>query len=278
MKMFKHLIILLLVIFLSGAFMPAVTAVSKKASVVEEGFVLGGAEGRLNSFDVNVPVAGWKNGGWSFAFDKVVAGNEGEISAGKMVTLLPSAALEQTVEGVGEHPALSYRLWGSVTKYRSENFIFGSYFLPVIGTKKNEAQESELKEGEIAINEPNDPLAIPDEVIAQLETRKIVRSKPAQKPLELKTDYILADKIGLVEKKPDGSFVFVPDSAGRNTNKQGSFRLLPCWSLERAWLKQSMEADPIRFKVAGIVTKYKGKRYLLLHRARRLYSHGNFSR
>ena len=273
--MFKRLVILLVVIFLSGAFIPAAAAVTKKARIVEEGFVLAGDEGRLIAFDVNVPVAGWKNGGWSFAFDKELVGNEGAISASKAITLLPSAALEQTVEGIREHPALSYRLWGRVTRYRGENFIFGSYFLPVIGTKKNETKP---KEGEISINEPNDPLAIPDEVIAQLETGKIVRSRPAQKPLELKTDFILADKIGLLVKKPEGSFAFVPDSVGRSTNKQVSFLLLPCWSLERAWLKQSMEADPVRFKVAGIVTKYKGQSYLLLQRATRLYSHGNFSR
>jgi hypothetical protein len=36
--------------------------------------------------------------------------------------------------------------------------------------------------------------------------------------------------------------------------------------------------EPVRFKIAGVVTKYKGEKYLLLQKATRIYGHGNFAR
>jgi len=36
--------------------------------------------------------------------------------------------------------------------------------------------------------------------------------------------------------------------------------------------------EPVRFKIAGIKTAYKGEHYLLLQKATRVYSHENFDR
>ena len=46
------------------------------------------------------------------------------------------------------------------------------------------------------------------------------------------------------------------------------------------WTEYKMEksANPLRFRVAGIVTKYNGEYYILLQRAARAYNHGNFVR
>jgi hypothetical protein len=46
--------------------------------------------------------------------------------------------------------------------------------------------------------------------------------------------------------------------------------------LESAEEKTANEPDKVRFKIAGIVTRYKGENYLLLHRIVRIYSNGNF--
>jgi hypothetical protein len=48
--------------------------------------------------------------------------------------------------------------------------------------------------------------------------------------------------------------------------------------LELAEQRQSAVPEPVRFKIAGIVTKYKGKNYLLLQKVTRVYSHQNFDR
>jgi hypothetical protein len=146
-----------------------------------------------------------------------------------------------------------------------------------------------------AIYDPNDVLVIPQEMIEKLkgsrtgtvkrrdtETVKGVTVKPLKRPL-LQQDSVLADRTGFIRDSGHGaretwhevSFVF--DALGRNV-QQGSLRFLPCEALERTEQEQSAELEPIRFKIAGIVTKYKGKRYLLLERATQVYSHGNFGR
>ena len=57
-----------------------------------------------------------------------------------------------------------------------------------------------------------------------------------------------------------------------------SFQLLPCQAIERLGLKRNDRVTHIRYKMTGILTKYKGRYYLLPQRARRAYSHGNFGR
>ncbi len=131
----------------------------------------------------------------------------------------------------------------------------------------------------MTLNEPNDELAIPEEILDKLTARKIVRPTQLRKGLRLKQDVILTDKIGFISSYVDSDtqYDFVPDTLGRNVERV-SFLLLPCETLERAQITQSTEPNPIRFKTAGIVTQYKGQNYLLLQKATRIYNYGNFDR
>jgi len=185
----------------------------------------------------------------------------------------PEATAEPTVQTSN---GASYRLWGKVTKYGQKNYIFADYFLPISEVTRQKpatTQESQQKK-EITINEPNDELAMPEEIIAKLQSRKIIRVEQLSKGLELKQDSILADRTGFIRDAGDG-LVFAFDALGRNIGTI-QLRLLPCEILERAQRRQVVEADAVRFKVAGIVTEYKGQYYLLLQRAIRVYSYGNF--
>ncbi|GAI67899.1 unnamed protein product, partial [marine sediment metagenome] len=86
----------------------------------------------------------------------------------------------------------------------------------------------------MTINEPNDQLAIPQDIIAKLKTRRIVRPEQLQKGLELKADCIIADRTAFLADQPDdGVTLVVLDALGRNI-PQVSFRLLPCEALQRA--------------------------------------------
>ncbi|MBA7686385.1 hypothetical protein ES703_94829 [subsurface metagenome] len=67
------------------------------------------------------------------------------------------------------------------------------------------------------------------------------------------------------EEKGRTQWEFIFDALGRNV-QQIILRLLPCQALESAENRQSAEVDPLRFKIAGILTKYKGNHYLLLER------------
>ncbi|MCH8120005.1 MAG: hypothetical protein IIC00_09785 [Planctomycetes bacterium] len=162
-----------------------------------------------------------------------------------------------------------------------------------------------------AVSEPNDVLAIPREIMEKLKTGRIVsperlrRTPKARKGVgdsaaktKLEQDSILADRTAFLVKQDDPRFtrwqacpcetcpersrrsrglVFVLDAFGRNV-RPVSLRLLPCEVLELAEQKQSAVPESVRFKIAGIVTKYKGKNYLLLQKATHAYSHQNFDR
>jgi hypothetical protein len=244
---------------------------------------------------------------WLFEFYSDVSDDKGRVEAGERLELLPSATLEKMTDDTRKRSIENYRLWGKVTKYQERNFIFPIYFLPLgkVEQKLPTPQKSQHTESQItqtpnanktnkvrepAINEPNDVLAMPQEIIARLQTRRVVRTEQLQetqntingvrepkKGLELKADCILADRTAFLVDQPDGGVTAVFDALGRNIPRV-SFKLLPCEALQHAQRKQSAEADPLRFKIAGIVTKYKGEYYLLLQRAIQIYSHQNFPR
>jgi hypothetical protein len=91
------------------------------------------------------------------------------------------------------------------------------------------------------------------------------------------SDSVFVDKTGFLLSGYDGSFVFALDALGRSVSGV-SLRLLPCQALELAELKRSADFEPVRFRVAGILTKYEDTDYLLLQKAMPTYSHGNFGR
>ena len=235
--------------------------------------------------------------GWFFELGSDVSDYRVRAGAGTRLELLPSATLEKMTAGVNER---SVRLWGRVTRYKGQNFIFPMYFLPLSKAAKPQSQtpkapqkpQQQEDRRQPAINEPNDILEIPQEIIEKLKTRKADRLKmlpetteakkrqegpePAKRP-EIKQDSILADRTAFLVEQDDGRLVFVLDALGRNV-QQVSLRLLPCEALELTEQRQSAAPEPVRFKIAGIRTAYKGKGYLLLQKATRVYSHQNFDR
>ncbi len=241
-------------------------------TALRDGFVLAAVDGKLTGAD--------SNGGWFFEFDSDINDDKGRILAGASLELLPSAALEKMTADAKMRSKAGYRLWGKVTKYENTNFIFPFYSLPVSKIEQpqqSSPQKPQPKKRRVTINEPNDTLAIPRDIVAKLRKRKIIRTEQLEKGLELKTDSILADRTAFLVEQPDGQLVFVLDALGRNVG-QISFRLLPCETLQQTRQEQSAELEPLRFKVAGIVTRYKGDYYLLLQRATPVYSYGNFGR
>ena len=127
---------------------------------------------------------------------------------------------------------------------------------------------------EMCIRDRNDVIKMPDEVLKKLGGRRVIRTEELEKGLVLESDRMLANRIGFIEGEKINSRL-VLDSLGRNAQRI-SFHLLPCHALERGQQLQAREPEDVRFKTAGIVTRYKGEYYLLLQRAIRVYSHGNF--
>jgi hypothetical protein len=241
----------------------ALCADPPRKTTLRDGFVLTGVDGKVTRSENK----------WFFELNADVTDRTNTVEAGTNLQLLPSMTLEKLAADIKQRANNNYRLWATVTKYKNENFIFPIYFLPL--SKLEQPQPAEPNEPQpqrpkLTINEPNDRLAIPEDIIARLSTRKILRTEQLRPPLELKQDSIIANRTGFLR---DSDFVI--DALGRNL-QQLSFKLLPCRVLELAQLKQAAQPDPIRFKISAIVTKYEDQNYLLLQRATRTYSHQNF--
>lgn len=264
LRTYKILLTAVLIIITSAGPLSA----DKKAPLIRDGFAIAAADGKLIADDANDK--------FFFAFDSNVTDDIAVIGAGKALELMPSSALEKLLAVAQDSGEKSYRIWGSITRYDGKNFIFPSYFLP-IAQRRPPAAESGEQQTAPAVNDPNDVLTIPEEVLAKLKNRKIIRTEQLKKGLQLKHDSILADRTGFIVKKTDSQYEFVLDALGQNVQKI-SFPILPSQILQIALLKQKQSLDNPRFKVAGIVTKYKDKHYLLLQRARKTYSNGNFAK
>lgn len=269
--MVKISTIIILVFSLAGASADG----AKKAKLITEGTVFTGLDGKLTSTQEDR---------WLFEPASALTDNKGRVLQGAQLELLPSAQLERMTADARSRAAANYKLWGKVTKYKDRNFLFATYFLPLSKAKHSRPAEPQEPQRQVraSINEPNDELSIPDEILNRLTTKRPARTGPAAGTKnhslpQSKRDVILADRIGFLIEQPDGTSVFVPDALGRGIGKR-SIRLLPCESLEHAEQIQAAELEPVRFKVAGIVTRYKGQDYLLLQRAVIVYHYGNFGR
>ncbi|MHC4125982.1 MAG: hypothetical protein ACYSRR_05970 [Planctomycetota bacterium] len=266
--MFKRLTILLLVFSAgSGVFGSALT----QKNLLPEGFVLMGVDGKL--------ITG-ENAKWFFELDESETSQD-RLPAGTRLELLASSALQRIIHDSKDRAEANYRLWGTVTKYRDRNYIFLKTFVPLSREKLPDQQQApQLSEPNepVKINDPNDMLAIPDEVISKLRAGHVVRQEQSAKKKdlpELKADFILADRTVVLSVKPAGRLGFVFDGFGRNI-EQLSLQLLACQTLERLECRQRAESESARFKIAGIVTEYNGQKYILAQRATRIYSQGNF--
>ena len=304
--MSKMPVFLILVFFIGVVSAASVfdAEIIRETPLLRDGFVMMGVDGNLIGPD--------SNDVWFFELTSDVNDYSTVIKAGTRLELLPSSVLEKMTADKQMRTTAAYRLWNSkVTKYKGRNFIFPGYFLPLSKAGKSEpetSQETQPKQQEpaeipsaqerqqqLALDDPNDVLAIPQEVIEMLrarrekpstslkvnkETRPLMPSgdeAPDARRYTQSSDSIFLDRTAFLVEQDEGRFIFVADALGRNVQKL-SLNLLPCATLELTELKKAAVPDKVRFKIAGMMTKYKGKNYLLLEKATRTYSHGNFGR
>jgi hypothetical protein len=293
----------------TGKTEPERAEVPTRQGLLRDGFAFSGIDGKVSSPDGDE---------WFFELDLDVVDDRIVVKEGTSLQLLPSATLQRIIDDMKIRSADEYRLWGTVTKYEGKNFIFPIYFLPLSKIEKPQEQKPietpdvnkensdfdklpsglghrvEDSRAEPNINEPNDILAVPQEIIEKLKTRRIELTKWPEKAAgseaepniqpqtiekagqAIQQDTILADRTAFLAEQ-DGHLVFTLDALGRSAPKI-SLRLLPCEALELTEQRQSTELEQPTFKIAGIITKYKDQNYLLLQRATQVYNYGNFAR
>jgi hypothetical protein len=281
------------------------TTITREPPLLRDGFVLRGVDGKLSGPD--------SNDTWYFEIASDVNDYRAVVEAGTKLELLPSSALEKMIADAKMRGEVTYRLWnGRVTRYKGRNFIFATFFLPLSPVKKPEPQQEQIepveapraaeREIEPIVRDPNDVLTIPPDLLEKLRARReematsmqpVVDSnrvsaddpdlaaeeqkQPEPEHYSRGADSVFVDRTAFLLDQDDGRIVFSLDALGRNV-QQLSLHLLPCEVLELAEQKRSAELEPLRFKIAGILTKYEGQDYLLLQKATRTYSHGNFGR
>jgi hypothetical protein len=252
----------------SGILLPEAFAASEQ--LLHDDYVIAGVDGRL------VEVGPDK---WVFEFESGIgAGATGEAKAGQMLEMLKSATLEKMAADAKERSDARYRLWGKVTKFEGKNYVFAAYFLGLrkVDRPAGEPARSAGDKTRQSINDPNDILNIPEEIVAKLQTSEVLPGQETPAGLQLKQDTIFANRAGRVVEK-EGRYIFEPDGLGRGVEKF-TIELLSCQALEQALQQERGGPNPVRFNVAGILTKYKDGQYLLLQKATRIYSYGNFGR
>ncbi len=236
-----------------------------------EGFILKGQVGQLT----------FVNDTWFFRFDSEIGTEHIKLEAGTAVELLPTSALEKILQ-LQDKAKLSFKIWGKITEYKKKNYIFSVFFVPtrLVRTGQQEVQRTDV------VSDPNDVISIPNDILLKLQSDRIMHPKEIKAKqdkdkkktgdvIDLYRDSVLSDRAGIIRKNKEGQWIFVPYGLGKNVQKLRFF-LLPCQVLESAQSKESLNTEYTRFKVSGILTRYKNNNYLLLQKATPVYNHGNF--
>jgi hypothetical protein len=265
-----HLAAVTLALLVIGGLAPGAQPSPQKS--LPDGTVLRSIDGTLLRADTNDR--------WRFELSADANSVNGAVAAGTQLELLPCATLEMLIADMNDRYTPAYRLSARVTLYKGKNFLFPTYFLPLSGVKGATASPEEQPRvpHEIVDVGKSDPeLAIPPEVLEKLRERPAAREPQREggnSNLPKKPARMVVDVLGTVRVEAEGA-VFTPNAFGWNVGPT-RYRLLPCGVLEQILRQQAVALDPIRFNVAGLVTEFRGDKYLLLQRAIRTYDYGNF--
>ena len=235
---------------------------------LRDGFVINGSNGVVK----RVP----DQDRWFFIPETEITDGRGTHLAEHPMELLPCSTLEK-IGAMGEgDKAVLLRLWARVVMYKNENFLYPVYFIPTsLVEEAAPPAPGNTKVQAVPVPEPNEPSIIPENIRSLLKPKQVVNLSKVRSMLEVENDAVLANRTGFITIQPE--LDFQPDGFGRNVEDL-SFHLLRCTGLE-AVESQLVSSGPSRqrYKVAGIITRYKGQYYLLLQRTTRTYTHGNFS-
>jgi len=222
-----------------------------------------------------------ENNKWFFVIDDEQTDGRAIVEAGKPLELVISSMLEKMTANMDKNSSSAIRLWAKVTKYNDENYVFPWYFIPMTDlpgeqqTQNTDPQQQETQQQQQEEYDQDDSI-IPADVMTLLKPKRVVNLAKLREVVQAEGNAMLAERTGFIIEK-DGQKILRIDSLGRNVDEM-SFKLLPCEVLEWSEYKMNRYANPLRFRIAGIVTMYQGEYYMLLERATRAYNHGNFVR
>ncbi len=254
--------------------LPVVVLAATTSGVLPEGAVLRSVDGNLVPVDANDV--------WLFELSDDVNVADVQVPAGTRLELLPSATLGQMIADANERLVPQYRLVGQVTRYDGRNFVLASYYLPLSKLKDaDEPAQMQETPAMTSAGQTGSALAIPDEALELLRSRRPVRGQQHADAnaygvsVRSAPTRMLVNQTGSIELHQD-RWWFAPDGLGWNVAPV-RYELLPCSMLEQTQRIAVVSSGLIRFNVSGLVTEYRGSKHLILERAVRVYSYGNFN-
>jgi hypothetical protein len=233
-----------------------------KPVALADGFSLGGTLGTVRRASEGEIV---------FCPENTLSDDIGSIQEGRCIEILESSGLEVIKKTLKDQP-LTVRVWGMITEYKKDNFAYINYVLPVAGEK---APEEEAGEDEPAQQNDDDDI-IPDDILSKLRSGEGSLAASEINAFDnQKRDRIYAGKVGVIKFDEQQRAYFTPDGLGRNLRRKRLY-LLRSRVLDESLAARGKGINDVRFNIAGIVSEYDGKEYLLLQRAVRAYNYGNF--
>jgi hypothetical protein len=256
--------------------------------LIPEATVLDRLDGKVLHADANDT--------WLFELERDVNDVDARVPAGTRFVLLPSATLGKIIADMNDRAGPQYRLTVRVTRYQGRDYLIPTYFLPLSKLKSDQGPEAGGQKTEAGGANPPSPVptpplagpefAIPPEIMKQLQNRRPLRTAPSaradQEPTQgaknepAPAERMLVNRIGLIQRE-DGHFVFIPYALGWNLSDV-RYEILPSSVLEQVLQMQAGSLERMRFNVAGLVTEFQGRKYLLLQRAVPVYNYGDFGR
>lgn len=231
-----------------------------------EGFVLNAIDGIARQDKVNKDQ-------WTFSTNAALKYLKTTFPAEVPLTILASGGLDQIRAFAKDSTEVRVKVWGILTLYRKENFLFPIQVMPLVEPEK--AAPAPVETAPATDPNSTDSDVIPSDIMKLLRSQsKVDLAQISETAAITSADSSLVSKTGYVCL--DDIKQFRPDGFGRKV-ETADFVLLPCLTLEKTEDTLARAMGRYRYTISGILSRSQGRQYLLLYRAQRTYSNGNFT-
>jgi hypothetical protein len=235
-----------------------------------EGFVLNAIDGIARQDKVDKDQ-------WTFSTDAELKYMKTIFPSGIPLKVLASGGLDQIRTFARENTEVRIKIWGILTLYRKENFLFPIQVMPLVEPEKAAPTPTPEPVETVPATDPNstDSEVIPSNIMKLLQSQsKIDLAQISEMTAATRADSSMISKAGYITLGETRQFQ--PDGFGRKV-ETADFVLLPCLTLEKTEDALARAMGRYRYTISGILSQSQGRQYLLLYRAQRTYSNGNFT-
>jgi hypothetical protein len=233
-----------------------------------EGFVLNAIDGIARQDKVDKDQ-------WTFSTDAELKYMKTIFPSGIPLKILASGGLDQIRAFAKENTEMRIKIWGILTLYRKENYLFPIQVMPLVEPEKAAPAPTPVETAPATDPNSTDSEVIPSDIMKLLRSQsKVDLAQISETTAATRADSSLIRKAGYMTLGQTKQFS--PDGFGRKV-ETADFVLLPCLTLEKTEDTLARAMGRYRYTISGILSQSQGRQYLLLYRAQRTYSNGNFT-